>query len=107
MAVRVKFRECFYSCAGFCFGGRVMIAVGVVLVGSMSRPAQGENHGLRSRLASPYVPMDSWVYAAFDRLWALGYAPSAFANLRPWTRMECARIIVAAGEDLDADTPDA
>jgi hypothetical protein len=56
-----------------------------------------------SRFASPYVPMDSWVYAAFDRLTALGYAPSAFANLRPWTRMECARIIVAAGEDLGVD----
>jgi hypothetical protein len=51
-------------------------------------------------LASPYVPLDSWVYAAFDRLAALGYAPSAFADLRPWTRMECARIIAGAGDRL-------
>jgi len=36
-----------------------------------------------SELASPSVPLDSWVYAAFDRLAALGYAPSAYANLRP------------------------
>jgi hypothetical protein len=56
-----------------------------------------------AELGSPYVPLDSWVYAAFDRLAALGYAPSAYANLRPWTRMECARIIVAAGEDLQID----
>jgi hypothetical protein len=56
------------------------------------------------RFASPYVPLDSWVYAAFDRLAGLGYAPSAFANLRPWTRMECARIIAAAGEDLGIDS---
>ena len=56
-----------------------------------------------AELGSPYVPLDSWVYAAFDRLAALGYAPSAFANLRPWTRMECARIIAAAGEDLGID----
>ena len=56
-----------------------------------------------SELGSPYIPLDSWVYAAFDRLAALGYAPSAFANLRPWTRMECARIITAAADDLRID----
>ena len=49
------------------------------------------------------VPLDSWVYAAVDRLAALGYAPSAFANLRPWTRLECARIIAAARADLYID----
>ncbi len=54
-------------------------------------------------LGSPYVPVDSWVYAAFDRLAALGYAPSAYANLRPWTRMECARILTAASADLAID----
>ena len=54
-------------------------------------------------LGSPYVPLDSWVYAAFDRLAALGYAPSAYANLRPWTRMECARILAAEGDDFGAD----
>jgi hypothetical protein len=57
-----------------------------------------------SELGSPYVSLDSWVYAAFDRLAALGYAPSAFANLRPWTRMECARIIAAADADLRIDS---
>ena len=36
-------------------------------------------------MASPYVPLDSWVYPAFDRLAALGVAPTAFAGLRPWT----------------------
>jgi len=56
-----------------------------------------------SELGSPSVPLDSWVYAAFDRLAALGYAPSAYANLRPWTRMECARILAAARDDLHID----
>jgi len=56
-----------------------------------------------AEFGSPYVPLDSWVYAAFDRLAALGYAPSAFANLRPWTRMECARLIAAAGDELNPD----
>lgn len=52
-----------------------------------------------SELGSPSVPLDNWVYAAFDRLAALGYAPSAYADLRPWTRMECPRILAAAVGD--------
>ena len=56
-----------------------------------------------AELGSPSVPLDSWVYAAFDRLYALGYAPSAYGDMRPWTRMECARIIAAAGDDLHID----
>ena len=44
-------------------------------------------------MGSPYVPLDSWIYRAFDRLAAMGYAPTAFEGLRPWTRMECARLL--------------
>ncbi len=51
-------------------------------------------------MGSPYVPIDNWVYAAFDRLAALGYAPTAYAGMRPWTRMECARILDEAGERI-------
>jgi membrane-associated phospholipid phosphatase len=40
---------------------------------------------------STYVPMDSWIYSALDRLAALGYVPSQIAGLRPWTRSECLR----------------
>jgi hypothetical protein len=67
-----------------------------------NEPAEREPAQARTpaQLGSPYVPLDSWVYAAFDRLAGLGYAPSAYANLRPWTRMECARIITAAAGDL-------
>lgn len=48
-------------------------------------------------MGSPYVPLDTWVYPAFDRLAALGYVQTGFANLRPWTRMECARLVQEAG----------
>lgn len=40
-----------------------------------------------------YVPVDSWVYPAYDRLSALGYAPTGSQNLRPWTRLEFARLL--------------
>jgi hypothetical protein len=69
--------------------------------GSTAEPIGAER--LASHVGSPLVPLDSWVYAALDRLAALGYAPSAYANLRPWTRTECARIIAAARADLYID----
>lgn len=49
---------------------------------------------------SPYVPLDSWVYPAFDRLIGMGYIRSAFLDMRPWTRSECARIMSEAGERI-------
>jgi hypothetical protein len=39
------------------------------------------------------VPLNSWIYPAFDRLVALGYAPSAIEGIKPWTRLECARLL--------------
>ena len=40
-----------------------------------------------------YVPLDSWVYPAFERLFALGYADSAYLGMRPWTRTSCLQIL--------------
>lgn len=54
-------------------------------------------------MGSPYVPIDYWVYPVFDRLAAMGYIQSAFMGLRPWTRMECARLVEEAGQALGAD----
>jgi membrane-associated phospholipid phosphatase len=47
---------------------------------------------------SAYVPMDSWVYDALDRLAALGLIPSQTSGLRPWTRAECRRQVLEADE---------
>ena len=48
-------------------------------------------------MGSPYVPLDSWIYPALERLAALGYVNSAIAGMRPWTRTECARQVSEAG----------
>jgi hypothetical protein len=42
---------------------------------------------------STYIPVDSWIYPAFERLASLGLAPSAFIASRPWTRNECTRLL--------------
>jgi hypothetical protein len=43
------------------------------------------------KMGSPYVPLDSWIYPALDRLAARGYITSAISGMRPWTRRECTR----------------
>lgn len=64
-----------------------------------------ETEGTRSpaRMASPDVPLDSWIYAALERLAAFGYLGSSFAGLKPWSRLECAQMIEDAGETLDRE----
>src|SRR5207248_8927329 len=70
-------------------------------LGTFTR-APHENSGRNpANMGSPYVPLDSWVYPAFDRLIAMGYVQTGFLGLRPWTRMECARLVE---ETKDHDT---
>jgi hypothetical protein len=42
---------------------------------------------------STYIPIDSWVYPALDRLHALGYLDSAYLGLRPWTRSSISNML--------------
>lgn len=63
-------------------------------------------HWQAKHMASPYVPLDSWVYSAFDRLIALGYIHTGFEDMRPWTRMECARLVVEGLDQVNEDVPE-
>ena len=47
---------------------------------------------------SPYVPVDSWVYRAFDRLAAFGLLSEAYQGKRPWSREQCAHYLVDIDE---------
>jgi membrane-associated phospholipid phosphatase len=60
---------------------------------SISQIFRGEGNLTPSNMGSPYVPMDSWVYSAFDRLAAMGYVNSGMFGMRPWTRLECVRLL--------------
>jgi hypothetical protein len=59
-----------------------------------------------ANMGSPYVPLSSWVYPAIERLAALGYVQTAFLGIRPWTRMECARLLQEAGEKIGDESPE-
>jgi hypothetical protein len=57
-----------------------------------------------SEMASTYVPLDSWVYPAFEQLAAKGYVQTAFFSLRPWTRLDCARLIEEAKDQIASES---
>src|SRR5712691_6561087 len=70
---------------------------------SISQLFRGDGDRSPANQGSPYVPLDSWVYPALDRLIALGVIDSGFVGLRPWTRSECARLLGEAGEKMDEE----
>src|SRR5690242_16700586 len=71
-------------------------------------PGKENREGERDRqdMGSSFVPLDSWVYATLEHLAARRYVTSAIVGLKPWTRMECARLTEEAAETLEsADAP--
>ncbi len=72
------------------------------------RGVEADNRSEPNKMGSPYVPLDSWVYPAIERLAAMGYVQTAMLGMRPWTRLECARLVEEATErqgDQQKDPP--
>ena len=59
-----------------------------------------------AQMGSPYLPLDSWIYPLFDRLIATGAITDAILGMRPWTRLECARLVSEAGDHLQDANPE-
>jgi hypothetical protein len=53
---------------------------------------------------STYVPVDSWIYPALDRLHALGYVDAAYLGLRPWTRLSIAHMLEQSADQIETDS---
>jgi capsule assembly protein Wzi len=85
--------------------GMVVPAVAQQAPKSHHAVRSAEDDGDRPAPASAFLPVDSWIYGALERLAALGYVDTAFLGLRPWTRSECARLIEEAEENLDEAEP--
>jgi hypothetical protein len=76
------------------YGDADMARYGTFYKAEESEDAQALN---RTRfMGSSYVPLDSWLYPALERLAALGYIQSESLSIRPWTRLECARLLAEA-----------
>lgn len=51
---------------------------------------------------SAYIPVDSWIYSAALRLYYLGYLPTAYVGLRPWTRLSLAHMLELSQDVLQS-----
>ena len=51
-------------------------------------------------LGSTYIPMDSWLYPALERLYSLGYLDTAYLGLRPWTRLSTLHMLERTGQAI-------
>jgi membrane-associated phospholipid phosphatase len=71
---------------------------------SISQIFRGDGTHSPANQGSPYVPLDSWIYPALDRLIGMGLIDSGFSGVRPWTRSECARMLGEASERIN-DVP--
>jgi membrane-associated phospholipid phosphatase len=67
---------------------------------ALSGNDDGEDRRSPQRMGSTFVELDYWVYPALERLAALGYIHSQLLGIKPWTRIECARLVEEAGESL-------
>lgn len=98
------------SALGWYFGREVFRAhhdpeLGGSAWGDLVEPHQ-ESVRQPENMGSPMVEPGSWIYPLFDRLAALGYVQSDFLGQRPWTRMECARLLQEAGDRLQDENGD-
>jgi hypothetical protein len=94
------FRIALLLCAGFCCGARAQSTSQTPLpIGS---DAYSFDEDMDSQ-GSTYVPMDSWIYPALDRLYGLGYVDTAFLGLRPWTRRSIGNMLQYSAEAIGSD----
>jgi hypothetical protein len=74
---------------------------------AIQKPAQDSGSAAAvcepSTLGSPYIPVDSWIYPAVMRLYAMGYASDVYLGLRPWSRASVSHML----EDASAEIKDA
>jgi hypothetical protein len=74
---------------------------------SISQFVRGDGNTSPANQGSPYVPLDSWIYPALDRLVGMNIIDSGFSGVRPWTRSECARLLTEASDRVDGGPPEA
>ena len=69
------------------------------------QPASNSGHPAQvcepSKLGSPYIPVDSWVYPAMLRLYSLGFVDNVFLGMRPWTRASVGHMVEQAGARIE------
>src|SRR6202045_2590562 len=73
---------------------------------SMTAGCMGPTLDANGPQGSTYIPMDSWIYSAADRLQALGYLDFVYLDLRPWTRLSLLHMLEEEADRIDDAPPE-
>lgn len=55
-----------------------------------------------SAAGSPFIPVDSWIYPAVWRLYALGFLDHVYLGMRPWTRASLRHMLESTDNNIEA-----
>ena len=95
--------------AGFLLAAALHVAAQQPALPPPIHQLENDSNGLASdcalsAMASPYIPVDSWVYPAVIRLYSMGYAGKVYLGMRPWTRLSVSNMLQeTAAQIQDAD----
>src|SRR5260370_9314167 len=102
-----------------CFRAASVLASGLLLgsycAGALSQTGSVDkqkvsaapvDYGDEPVAGSTYVPIDSWIYPALDRLQALGYINYSYGGLRPWTRSSITHMLDMTAQVQDFTSKD-
>lgn len=60
----------------------------------------------RKPSGSTYIPVDSWIYRAMDRLHALGWVDTLYLGIRPWTEASVAETLESTSNAISNQAAD-
>jgi hypothetical protein len=69
-------------------------------IGAARQPSGSATLCASSSNATPYIPVDSWVYPAVMRLYSMGYVNTVYLGMRPWTRASVRRMLEATAAEI-------
>jgi hypothetical protein len=70
----------------------------IALLLTAAPAARAQDYPRTRAVGSSFLPLDHWAYPVFERLAAQGLVQTGMLGLKPWTRVECARLADEAGE---------
>jgi len=95
--------RCAGRVAGFCVATALLsfpTAMALAQVASQGSSRVAPASCNRGEIASPYVPVDSWIYPEMLRLYSLGYVDTLYLGMRPWTQASILRLLDEADDRI-------
>lgn len=104
-----------WDCRRFCQALPFLAALGLASSSTQALVAQSQFgpterdrviEASRGTAGSPYIPVDSWIQTAALRLYDLGYLPTLYVGMRPYTRVSLAHALLLSRTSVEQSVLD-